>query len=137
LLHSKQQLRNTFALLSPAINQQHQQQQQQQQRLHPVAVSFADAPSQTQQAGDSSTASAAAVRSPKNNALQEPVSWSQAGHGLALFTDGSSCFRVWAPHATSVTLQVRPASTVNVSGSSRSRYVPALCVEHAAVVVDK
>jgi hypothetical protein len=51
------------------------------------------------------------VRSPKHNALQEPVSWSQAGHGLALFTDGSSCFRVWAPHATSVTLQVCSAIT--------------------------
>jgi hypothetical protein len=105
-LLSKQLLGNSWP--SPAVNQP---QQQQQQRLQPVAVSYADAPSQAPQAGNAQPAAAAAaaavVKSPKHNPLQEPVSWGQAGHGLSLFTDGSSCFRVWAPHATSAVLQVR------------------------------
>uniref|UniRef100_A0A383W668 1,4-alpha-glucan branching enzyme n=1 Tax=Tetradesmus obliquus TaxID=3088 RepID=A0A383W668_TETOB len=110
-MHSKRLLGSSRPSLSMPNPIQHQQQKQQQQRLQPVAVSYADAPSQAAQAGVTQPAAAAAAvaRSPKHNTLQEAVPWRQAGHGLSLFTDGSSCFRVWAPHATSATLQVVPA----------------------------
>ena len=48
--------------------------------------------------------------SPANNVLPQPVPWQQAGQGLVFYAGGGTTFRVWAPHASAVVLQVVPAS---------------------------
>ena len=56
----------------------------------------------------SASPTAADSLAPARQALADPVPWVEAGQGLALFSDGSASFRVWAPHASAVTLQVVP-----------------------------
>lgn len=74
-------------------------------RLRPIAVSYADPP--PAQAGQS--VPTAAVAAPANFPLAAAEPWQQAGQGLTWFADGSCSFKVWAPHAQAVTLQVRAA----------------------------
>lgn len=57
----------------------------------------------------------APAASPATQQLPETVPWQEAGQGLVFYADGSTSFRVWAPHASAVVLQVVPAG----------RFVPA------------
>lgn len=74
----------------------------------PSAEAGAAAAPQVAEAAEVAEAAAPPAESPVHNPLQAPVPWNQAGQGLSIFADGSSSFRVWAPHAQSVTLQVVP-----------------------------
>lgn len=71
------------------------------QRLQPLAVSYAEPA-----ADKAAPAGVLAGWSDPHNQLAAPMPWTQAGQGLVHFTDGSSSFRVWAPHAQAITLQV-------------------------------
>jgi len=74
-------------------------------RLKPIAVSYADpVPAQADQ-----PAPTGAVAAPATSPLAAPQSWQHAGQGLTWFADGSCSFKVWAPHAQAVTLQVGTA----------------------------
>lgn len=52
-----------------------------------------------------------AATAPANQPLPEPAAWQAAPQGLTHFRDGSCAFRVWAPHASAVTLQAVPAES--------------------------
>ncbi len=56
-----------------------------------------------------SPAPVAVVAAPANQLLPPPVPWQEAQQGMVYFSDGRCSFRVWAPHASSVTLQLVPA----------------------------
>lgn len=58
---------------------------------------------------DAAPAPSAPAPSPANQQLRQPVPWQEAGQGVTFYA-GSSTFRVWAPHASAVVLQVVPAA---------------------------
>lgn len=47
---------------------------------------------------------------PATDPLPAAVPWQEAGQGLTLFAEGSAAFRVWAPHAAAIALQIVPAA---------------------------
>ena len=51
----------------------------------------------------------AAQPAPANQALPEQVPWQEASQGLVHYSSGACSFRVWAPHASAVVLQIVPA----------------------------
>eukprot|EP00887_Chlorella_sp_A99_P003655 scaffold7.g3655.t1 len=50
----------------------------------------------------------AAALSPASQPLAGAVPWQEAPQGVTFFADGAASFRVWAPHAEAVALQVVP-----------------------------
>lgn len=88
--------------------------QQQRRRISVVAAASSAAAAAPAAAADpiaqaDATPAAPVAKQPSNQPLPAPVAWREAGQGLVHFADGSTSFRVWAPHASAVTLQVVPA----------------------------
>ncbi|KAI3423988.1 hypothetical protein D9Q98_009821 [Chlorella vulgaris] len=79
---------------------------------HSVAAGAAAAAADVESATAVEPASAAPGPAPRpaRDPLPAAVPWQEAGQGLVLFAGGSASFRVWAPHAEAITLQVVPAA---------------------------
>lgn len=79
---------------------------------HSVAAGAAAAAADVESATAVEPASAAPGPAPRpaRDPLPAAVPWQEAGQGLVLFSGGSASFRVWAPHAEAITLQVVPAA---------------------------
>lgn len=61
--------------------------------------------------------SRAAVKESVSAPLAAPA---ETGQGLTLHPDGSASFRVWAPHATAVSLQLEVLLSLCLSSTSRA-----------------
>lgn len=83
-----------------------------QRRRHRLAPPVAAAAAEAAEPAAAAVAPAAApTPSSATQPLPDRVGWREAGQGLTFFADGSGAFRVWAPHASRVTLQLVHAAS--------------------------